>query len=86
MMRYAFISGNGIVVNVVSGALAPIEQQRFLADYRVLFGAEQIVAVDEGTAVWIGGSYTDGTFTAPPEPEVITTPTASEVPSDPLPG
>jgi len=68
-MNYAFIDANGIVVNVISGALAPIEQQRFLADYRVLFGAESIVAVDADTAVWIGGSYTDGTFTAPPQPE-----------------
>jgi hypothetical protein len=93
MMNYAFIDANGIVVNVVSGALAPIEQQRLLADYRVLFGADSIVAVDADTAVWIGGSYTDGTFTAPPEPEPlpivvvepITTPTEPEVPSDPLP-
>ena len=85
MTRYAFIDANGIVVNVISGALAPIEQQRFLADYGVLFGATQIVAVDADTRVWIGGSYTDGTFTAPPEPEVITTPTEPEVPSDPLP-
>jgi hypothetical protein len=85
MMRYAFIDVNGIVVNVIVGALSPIEQQRFLTDYRVLFGAEQIIAVDADTAVWIGGSYTDGTFTAPPEPEVITTPTEPEVPSDPLP-
>jgi hypothetical protein len=84
-MRYAFINSSGIVVNVISGALSPIEQQRFLADYAILFGATQIVAVDAGTAVWIGGSYTDGTFTAPPEPEVITTPTEPEVPSDPLP-
>ena len=98
-MNYAFIDANGIVVNVISGVLSQIEQQRFLADYRVLFGAEQIVAVDADTRVWIGGSYTDGTFTAPPEPEpepvpevlpeplpeVITTPTESEVPSDPLP-
>ena len=72
MMRYAFIDANGIVVNVISGALAEIEQQRLLADYRVLFGAEHIVAVDADTAVWIGGSYTDGTFSPPPpqEPEI----------------
>jgi hypothetical protein len=84
-MNYAFINADGIVVNLISGALSPTEQQRFLADYRVLFGAESIVAVDATTSVWIGGSYTDGTFTAPPEPEVITTPTEPEVPSDPLP-
>ena len=74
-MNYAFIDANGIVVNLISGALSEIEQQRFLADYRVLFGATQIVAVDTDTTVWIGGTYTDGTFTPPP----------LEVPSDPLP-
>ena len=79
-MRYAFINANGIVVNVIVGALSPIEQQRFLADYRALFGAESIVAVDADTAVWIGGSYTDGTFTAPPEPEPV-----PEVLPEPLP-
>ena len=79
-MRYAFINANGIVVNVISGALSEIEQQRFLADYRALFGAQSIVAVDADTAVWIGGSYTDGTFIAPPEPEPV-----PEVLPEPLP-
>jgi hypothetical protein len=79
-MRYAFINADGIVVNVISGALTEIEQQRFLADYRALFGAESIVAVDADTAVWIGGSYTDGVFTAPPEPEPV-----PEVLPEPLP-
>jgi hypothetical protein len=69
-MNYAFIDANGFVVNLISGALSEIEQQRFLADYRVLFGATQIVAVDSDTTVWIGGSYTDGTF-SPPEPEPL---------------
>jgi hypothetical protein len=81
-MNYAFIDANGIVVNVISGTLAPIAQQRLLADYRVLFGAESIVAVDADTAVWIGGSYTDGTFTAPPEPEPVP---IVEVIAEPLP-
>jgi hypothetical protein len=57
-----------------------------LADYRVLFGAESIVAVDADTAVWIGGSYTDGTFTAPPEPEPEPEPVPIvEVIAEPLP-
>lgn len=85
-MNYAFIDSNGIVVNLVSGALAPIEQQRLLADYRVLFGAEHIVAVDEGTAVWIGGAYTDGVFMAPPQPEPEPVPEPAPEPlPEPLP-
>jgi hypothetical protein len=70
-MRYAFINAEGIVVNLIVGALSPIEQHRLLADYRVLFGAIQIVAVDDGAGVWIGGSYDSdsGTFTPPPTPE-----------------
>ena len=73
-MNYAFIDSNGIVVNVISGALSEIEQQRFLADYRALFGAESIVAVDAETSVWIGGSYTDGVFAPPPVPEPLPEP------------
>jgi hypothetical protein len=70
-MRYAFINAEGIVVNLIVGALSPIEQHRLLADYRVLFGAVQIVAVDDGASVWIGGTYDpdSGTFTPPPTPE-----------------
>ena len=85
MNRYAFINADGIVVQVIVGDLNAQQQAQFLGDYSVIFGATQIFAVDADTAVWIGGSYTDGTFTAPPEPEVITTPTEPEVPSDPLP-
>ena len=77
--RYAFINADGIVVQVIVGALNAQQQQQFLRDYAALFGATQIVAVDDDTSVWIGGSYTDGTFTTPP------TPTEPEVPSDPLP-
>ena len=69
MMKYAFTNSSGIVVNVIVGALAESQQQALLNDYRVLFGAEQIIEVDAETSVWIGGSYTDGVFAPPPEPE-----------------
>lgn len=91
-MNYAFIDASGIVVNIISGTLNPIEQQRFLTDYRVLFGAEQIIEVEPGTSVWIGGSYTEGQFLPPPqpEPEVIEGTSEElpplEVPDDALPG
>jgi len=68
-MNYAFIDGDGTVVNVISGALTESEQARLLTDYRALFGADSIVAVDAETSVWIGGSYTDGVFAPPPVPE-----------------
>jgi hypothetical protein len=67
--RYAFIDANGIVVNVIVGELDATAQARFLADYRALFGAEQIVEVDASTPVWIGGTYTGGVFAEPPQPE-----------------
>jgi hypothetical protein len=76
-MNYAFINASGIVVNLISGALDENQQAQFLRDYAILFGATQIVAVDTDTAVWIGGSYTDDTFSPPPPPP--------EVPSDALP-
>jgi hypothetical protein len=80
MNRYAFINADGIVVQVIVGNLNAQQQAQFLSDYSVLFGATQIVAVDAETSVWIGGSYTDGTFTAPPEPEPV-----PEVLPEPLP-
>jgi len=68
-MKYAFTDSSGIVVNVIVGALPEAQQQMLLNDYRKLFGATAIVAVDAETSVWIGGSYTDGVFAPPPEPE-----------------
>ena len=80
-MRFAFINADGIVVQVIVGDLNEQQQAQFLRDYGALFGATAIVAVDADTSVWIGGSYTDGVFTAPapepqpePLPEVVTEP------------
>lgn len=83
-MRYAFVNQDGAVVNVISGALTEQQQQRFLADYGVLFGATEVIAVDETTVVWMGGSYTDGVFAPPPEPEPLPE-TLLVVPVEPLP-
>ena len=80
MTRYAFTNAYGIVVQVIVGNLNAQQQAQFLSDYSVIFGATQIVAVDAETSVWIGGSYTDGTFTPPPEPEPV-----PEVLPEPLP-
>ena len=80
MTRYAFINADGIVVQVIVGNLNEQQQAQFLSDYSVIFGATAIVAVGDDTSVWIGGSYTDGTFTAPPEPEPV-----PEVLPEPLP-
>ena len=72
--RYAFLNSDSIVVNVISGTLDESQQAQFLRDYSTLFGATQIIAVDEGTAVWIGGTYTEGVFMAPPQPEPVPEP------------
>ena len=69
--RYAFIDANGVVVQVIVGELDATAQARFLSDYRILFGAEQIIEVDADTAVWIGGTYTGGVFAEPPQPEPL---------------
>ena len=68
-MQYAFINQDGIVVQVITGALNPAQQAQFLRDYSVLFGAVAIVEVETDAKVWIGGAYTDGVFTPPPQPE-----------------
>ena len=69
MNQYAFLNDDGIVVQVISGALSATQQAKFLSDYSILFGAVAIIEVDAETPVWIGGSYTDGVFQAPPAPE-----------------
>jgi hypothetical protein len=71
---YAFLNADSIVVNVISGTLNEQQQAQFLRDYAILFGATQIVEVETDTAVWIGGSYTDGTFNEPPAPEPLPEP------------
>lgn len=85
-MKYAFTNADGIVVNCISGALNQAQQAQFLRDYAVLFGATQIVEVEDGTSVWIGGTYTGGQFLPP----VVIEGTSEEllppeVPSDSIP-
>jgi len=76
MTRYAFTNADGIVVQLISGALNPAQQQQFLNDYAALFGAVAIIEVGPETLVWIGGTYdAEQGFLPPvqpePEPEVI---------------
>jgi hypothetical protein len=68
-MNYAFLNADGIVVNVITGALTDKQLSQFLSDYAILFGATQVIPVGAEQAVWIGGSYTDGVFAPPPVPE-----------------
>ncbi len=90
MKRYAFINADSIVVQVITGALNPAQQAQFLRDYATLFGAVAIIEVEQGTSVWIGGTYTDGQFQPPPQPEVIEgtseEPEATETSDDSIPG
>ena len=67
-MKYAFLNAENIVVNCISGTLSAAQKAQFLRDYAILFGAVAIVEVESDTAVWIGGSYTDGVFNEPPAP------------------
>jgi hypothetical protein len=72
MKRYAFISLENSVVQVIVGALGATQVERLLADYRILFGADSVVEVtDAAASVWISGSYNpeSGTFAPPPSPE-----------------
>ena len=71
MNRYAFTNAENIVVNVIVGNLTPAQQKLFLRDQAALFGATQIIEVDDATSVWIGGTYTDGQFLPPVQPDVV---------------
>jgi hypothetical protein len=93
-MTYAFTNADGTVVQAITGTLNADEQARFLRDYAILFGATAIIEVEQGTSVWIGGTYTDGQFQPPPQPEPVPEVIEgtseellpSEVPDDALPG
>ncbi len=67
--KHAFLDADGIVVNLIVGSLTPSQQQLFLRDQATMFGATQVIEVEPGTSVWIGGSYTGGEFLPPAEPE-----------------
>ena len=69
MKRYAFLDANGTVLNLIVGNLTLDEQQLFLRDHNVMYGAQQIIEVEPDTTVWIDGSYTEGQFLPPPQPE-----------------
>jgi hypothetical protein len=68
--KHAFINADGTVVNVIVGNLTPAQQQLFLLDQAMMFGATQVIEVEAGTSVWIGGSYDAAQgFLPPPQPE-----------------
>jgi hypothetical protein len=71
MKRYAFTNADGIVVNLIVGNLTPEQQQLFLRDQAVLFGATQVIEVEPDTAVWIGGTYDAAQGFLPPPPEIV---------------
>lgn len=69
MTRYAFINADSIVVQVISGALNVEQQEQFLRDYSVIFGAVQIIEVEDDTRIWIGGRYDSDAGFLPPAPQ-----------------
>ena len=70
-MRYAFISPENEVRQVIAGALYPEQLAQFERDYSIIFGTTSVVEIgDDAIPVWIGGSYTpEAGFTPPPAPE-----------------
>jgi hypothetical protein len=83
-MTYAFTNSDGIVVQVISGALNPAQQAQFLRDYSALFGAVAIIEVGQGTSVWTGGTYdAQQGFLPPPQPEPEIVEGTSEVIEEP---
>ena len=86
-MRYVFTNAQGVVVNAIEGILTPDEKDRFLRDYRILFGATSVLEVDSATMIWIGGSYdsTSGEFSPPPSPEPEPEPIVEEPINDDAP-
>lgn len=68
-MKYAFIDGDSVVIQVIAGALNPSQQDQFLDDYSKLFGAVAVLDVPDGVDAWIGGRYDDEAGFLPPAPQ-----------------
>ena len=72
MTRYAFITIDEKVAQVIVGSLTSSQIAKFEDDYAKLFGTTSVVAVtDDKTQVWIGGTYTpeEGFLPPPPPPQ-----------------
>ena len=78
--KYAFINAESIVVNVITGTLDAKTQAQFLSDYGKIFGAIAVIELEMDVRVWIGGSYTDGVFAEPPQPEPAPEPLPEPLP------
>ena len=87
MPNAVFISANRVVVNVLTGDIDEETRDSLLAQYRIIFGAEECVMVDDSVPVWIGGSYdsTSGVFSPPPSPEPEPEPIVEEPINDDAP-
>jgi hypothetical protein len=88
MLRKAvFIGANRVVVNVLRGDIDEETRDSLIAQYRIIYGAEQCVMVDDSVPVWIGGSYdsTSGVFSPPPSPEPEPEPIVEEPINDDAP-
>ena len=66
MKKYAFVDDVGVVVNCINGTLTEAQQQQFLRDYKLLFGAAIVVEVDDSVAVHPGGTYANGVLVSQP--------------------
>jgi len=73
-MRHAYLNAQDVVVQVIAGGVEGETHDAFLDVYRALYGAVRCIRIEDDRPVWIGGSYTDGVFTAPPEPEPLPEP------------
>jgi hypothetical protein len=74
-MKHAYINADGLVVQVIVGALQGQAHDLMLRDYGVLFGAVRCIQVDDTVTVWAGGRYDeDAGFLPPPEPEPLPEP------------
>jgi hypothetical protein len=75
-MRYAFISRESEVRQVITGELSTDQLSIFERDYHTLFGTISAVKIDDDSVrVWIGGTYTpEEGFSPPPpppQPEIV---------------
>jgi hypothetical protein len=70
-MRTAVIDASGTVVNLLKGQIIPEQQSAFVEHFSRQYGPISLCVVEDDRAIWIGGSYTEGEFTPPPEPEPL---------------
>ena len=85
--QYAVVDQYSVVVNLIVGDLSEAQAASILSVETMIRGAVDMVLVEDGQVVWIGGTYDpeSGEYSPPPSPEPEPEPIVEETTNDDAP-